>query len=254
MALELSAFLPTSLDPPALAPGEVHLWSVDLAPEASRVRELRALLDEEEKARVDRYKFDYLQRRGTVRRGRLRQLVAAYADLEPAAVRFAYGEKGKPVLADSCQPSPESALQFNLSDSQDLAVYAFTRGLEIGADVEVLRPMPDADSIAKSFFADTERAALLEVSAEQKAEAFFHCWTRKEAYIKAIGEGLSEPLDRFSVSLYPALPCRFQEIGGSCDEAAAWTLTHFVPAPESVGALAYRETPARSVRCFQLVD
>lgn len=254
MSLELSHFLPTSLPAPALEPGEVHLWSVDLAPKASRVRELRSLLDSEEQARVDRYKFDYLQRRGTVRRGRLRQLVGAYAGLEPAAVRFDYGDKGKPNLADACQEPGASPLQLNLTDSQDLAVYAFTRGLELGVDVEILRPMPDADSIAKSFFAATERAALLQVSAERKADGFFHCWTRKEAYIKAIGEGLSEPLDRFSVTLYPALPCHFLEIGGSREEAAAWTLTHFIPAPESVGALAYRETPARSVRCFRLVD
>ncbi len=218
------------------------------------MRQLRSLLDDEEQARVDRYRFDYLQRRGTVRRGRLRQLVAAYAGLDPTAVRFAYGEKGKPVLANGCQEPGVSALQFNLTDSQDLAVYAFTRGLELGVDAEMLRPMPDADNIAKSFFAATERDALRRVSAEEKANAFFHCWTRKEAYIKAIGEGLSEPLDRFSVTLYPALPCHFQEIGGSRDEAAAWTLTHFVPAPESVGALAYREIPARTVRCFQLVD
>lgn len=254
MILDLPDFRPTPLPPPALAPGEIHLWSVDLAPEASKVAELRRLLDPEEVARVDRYRFEHLQRRGTVRRGRLRQLLGAYAAVEPQRLELAYGEKGKPRLASGSGGAAAAGLSFNLSDSQDLAVYAVTRDLELGVDVEILRPMPDADSIAKSFFAEAERAALLAVPAARKAEGFFHCWTRKEAYIKAIGEGLSEPLDRFSVTLFPAEPCHFLDIGGSCQEASAWTLIHCLPAPGSVGALAYRATPPRPTRCFHLVD
>lgn len=246
-------FEPRSLPAPPLLRGEIHIWSVTLAPPASQVAALRRLLLPEEQERVDRYRFDHLKRRGIVRRGRLRQLVGGYAGIDPAAVRFGYGEKGKPFLEEDPAVGPD-ALQFNLSDSEDLAVYAFARGLEIGADVEVLRPMPDADSIAVSFFADAERDVLSTVSAEEKSQAFFNCWTRKEAYIKAIGEGLSEPLDNFCVTLWPTEPCHFLHIGHSTEEAQAWTLTHFVPAAESVGALALRDLGYRVSGWFQLVD
>ena len=246
-------FEPRGLSIPPLERGEIHVWSVTLAPEASRVKALRQILTAEEQERVDRYRFDYLQRRGVVRRGRLRQLVGGYAGLEPTEVRFGYGEKGKPFLENDPASGPDQ-LHFNLSDSEDLAVYAFARGIEIGADVEVLRPMPDAESIAVSFFAAAERDVLHEVSAEEKAQAFFNCWTRKEAYIKAIGEGLSEPLDNFCVTLWPTLPCHFLHIGQCTEEAKAWTLTHFVPAPESVGALAVRHLEYRVSGWFQLVD
>lgn len=246
-------FEPKTLPVPPLGRGEIHIWSVTLAPEASRVAALRLLLTREEQERVDRYRFDHLQRRGIVRRGRLRQLVGAYAGLDPTAVRFGYGEKGKPFLEND-PASGEDILHFNLSDSADLAVYAFSRGLEIGADCEILRPMPDADSIAVSFFAEAERDVLHDVSQEEKARAFFNCWTRKEAYIKAIGEGLSEPLDNFCVTLWPTDPCHFLHIGQSTEEAKAWTLTHFVPAPDAVGALALRSLDYRVSGWFRLVD
>lgn len=238
---------PEGLD---LGPGEIHLWLVDLAPDASVVRTLGTWLEDEEKHRAERFRFEVHRRRFIVRRGRLRQLLAAYQGLEPAAVRFEYGEKGKPALSES--QKDHRPLEFNLTDSEDLALIAFTRDLEIGADIEVLRPMPDAHSIAKSFFAAGEREALADVSEPETARAFFHCWTRKEAYIKAIGEGLSEPLDRFEATLFPAEPCHFLHIGGSEAEAKRWALIHLEPTPDSVGAVAYRGTTLRFTGCFGL--
>ncbi len=214
--------------------GEVHLWSVDLAPGDVAVKELQPLLDPEERRRAERFRFDRHRRRFIVRRARLRQLVAGYQGGEPAAVRFAYGERGKPSLAGGGE------LAFNLSDSKDLALYAFARGLELGVDVEVPKPMSDALAISERFFADAEREVLRQVAERRRVEAFFHCWTRKEAYIKAIGEGLAEPLDNFCVTFDPPEPARFLHVGGSAGEAAAWTLHHLVPAPGAVGALAYR--------------
>ena len=154
-------------------------------------------------------------------------------------VELTFGERGKPALA-ARQNSASEPLHFNLSDSEDLAVYAFSLGSEMGVDVEILRPMPDALNIARSFFAAEEREVLSSVPASGVPQAFFNCWTRKEAYIKAIGEGLSEPLDRFCVTLAPAEPARFLHIGGSSREAEAWSLMHFEPAPDAVGALAFR--------------
>jgi len=239
--MDVKDFRPASR-PDRLGERDVHLWRVDLAPPEERVAPLRSLLEPEEVERSERFRFDVHRRRFIVRRGRLRQLVGAYLGLEPARVRFVYGPKGKP----SIEPSQLAAaglegLELNLSDSADLAVYAFTRGLELGVDVEVLKPMPDALGISESFFATEEREVLREVPEERRSEAFFNCWTRKEAYIKAIGEGLSEPLDRFCVTLAPGDRARFLHIGGSRDEASAWSLLHFVPTPGAVGALAFRD-------------
>lgn len=235
-------------DVPRLGRGEIHLWSVDLAPPEGEVAALRLLLSAEERQRADRFHFDRHRRRFTVRRARLRQLVARYLSggprpMDPLAVRFAYGERGKPSVEVPGQP-----LAFNLSDSEDLAVYAFSQDLELGVDVEVLRPMPDALQISERFFADAEREVLRRVAEERLAEAFFCCWTRKEAYIKAIGEGLAEPLKNFCVAFDPPEPARFLHVGGSPEEAAAWTLHHLEPAMGAVGALAYRG-PRRDLVC-----
>ncbi len=233
------------LQPPGR--GEIHLWSVDLAPGDAEVRRLRTLLDPEERQRADRFRFDRHRRRFTVRRGRLRQLLAGYRGGAPAHIRFAYGERGKPSLAGVPALAGEP-LAFNLSDSRDLALYAFAGGLELGVDVEVVRPMEDALGISERFFADAEREVLRRVPADRRDGPFFHCWTRKEAYIKAIGEGLAEPLDNFCVTFEPPEPARFLHVGGSAREAAAWTLQHLVPAPGAVGALAYRG-PGRELVC-----
>ncbi len=141
------------------------------------------------------------------------------------------GEGAKPL---------DERFEFNLSDSEDLAVYAFARGSEIGVDVEILRPMPDALSISESFFSAPERETLRSVPEEQRAEAFFNCWTRKEAYLKAIGEGLSEPLDSFVVTLAPGEPPRFLDFFKLEGEVDAWALYHLRPTAESIGALALR--------------
>ena len=195
---------------PAAAPDtrEVHLWVASLKPAPGRVEELRRLLTVEECARADRFHFDRHRRRFIVRRGVLRLLLATYLDQEPEALRFEEGEKGKPFVTQETAES-EATLHFNLSDSKDLAVYAFTLGAELGVDVEILRPMPDAQQIAERFFSTEEQERLRRVPPERKARAFFNCWTRKEAYIKAIGQGLSEPLDRFSVTLLPEEQARF---------------------------------------------
>ncbi|MEM7354922.1 MAG: 4'-phosphopantetheinyl transferase superfamily protein [Acidobacteriota bacterium] len=233
----ISEFKPAAA--PESRPGfkEVQLWRVDLRPPEAQVEACRRLLTAEEIARAERFHFDRHRRRFLVRRGALRRLIGAYLGCEPTAVRFEEGEKGKPFVHQA-GVAPADRLQFNLSDSKDLALYAFTRGAELGVDVEILRPMPDALGIAEHFFSDEERQDLRRVPEADVPKAFFNCWTRKEAYIKAIGEGLSEPLDRFSVTLQLADPARFIHLGGDRQRAAAWTLHHLVPEPGAVGALA----------------
>ncbi|MCP3959127.1 MAG: 4'-phosphopantetheinyl transferase superfamily protein [bacterium] len=229
----------------------VDLWAVDLRPPTDRVEELRRLLTRDEAERAGRFKFDRHRRRFIVRRAALRILAGGYLCRDPAALRFGEGEKGKPFVTESAEGA--GGFHFNLSDSRDLAVYAFTRGAELGVDVEILRPIPDAQQIAEHFFSVEEREVLRTVREERKSDAFFNCWTRKEAYIKAIGEGLSEPLDRFSVTLLPEEPARFLHLGGDRRRAASWTLHHLVPEAGSVGALALEGEGWQIAGCHRLL-
>jgi len=128
-------------------------------------------------------------------------------------------------------------LRFNVSHSEDLAVYAFALGREVGVDVEALRPMADSADIARSAFSAAEHRAFLALSPAERTEGFFNCWTRKEAFIKALGEGLSHPLDTFDVTLEPDQPARILRVGETEGERCGWDLHTFSPRPGFVGAV-----------------
>jgi 4'-phosphopantetheinyl transferase len=131
-----------------------------------------------------------------------------------------------------------------MSHSGGLAIYALTADCEVGIDVEEVRDMSDIEEIASHNFSAAEAAQFLSISGmEAKKEAFFRCWTRKEAYIKAVGDGLYLPLDKFQVTLLPDVPARFVQIGNDPRAAAEWTLQHLDPAPRYVGAIAYQADP-----------
>ena len=240
--------------PPALQSGTVHLWSLDLNLPALQVEALARLLTAEERQRAERFRFPKHRRRFLVRRARLRQLVAAYQGIPQPRLDFEYGPRGKPSLPSHLDAHPEGPLAFNLSDSEDLAVVALARGEPLGVDVEVLREMPEALSISKSFFAAPERDVLASVPEAQRDQTFFNCWTRKEAYLKATGDGLSVPLDRFTVTLHPDHDCRFEEIDGDPEQAARWTLIAFAPQAGAVGALASERRDLSVGACFWMGD
>jgi 4'-phosphopantetheinyl transferase len=132
------------------------------------------------------------------------------------------------------------AFEFNQADSRELALYAFTNGLDVGVDIEYMRPIPDAQQIVDGSFSKQEKADFNALSDRKKQEAFFNCWTRKEAYIKAIGEGLYFPLDQFAVSLSPGEPCRLLHVAGQPEEASRWSLKSFTPEINYKAALAVR--------------
>ncbi len=239
-AVEFEPWREVRVRPPQVADNEVHLWALPLDPRDSVVQTLEPLLAADEIERANRFRFPRHRRRFLVGRAFLRVLLARYRADAPERVRFVYGDKGKPAL-DPSQGAPLKAnapLSFNLSNSGDRAVIAVTRDQALGVDLEVLRPMPDAETIAERFFSRPERLALRAVPSTAKSEAFFRCWTRKEAYIKAVGDGLSMPLDRFDVSLNDDEPCRFLALDGSTERAEGWTLRHLEPGPGTVGALA----------------
>ena len=236
--------------PPALTLSHdaVHVWRAPLDAPASRVRALKPLLSTDERQRAARYGFARDRRRFVVARATLRLLLGRYLNLAPVRVRLSYGAHGKPAL-DASQR--ETDLRFNVTHSEDLALYAFARGRDVGVDLEWVRPLADAQPIAEAFFSARERAALLELAPHQRQQAFYACWTRKEAYLKARGDGLAVPLDQFDVSLAPDEPARLLGVQGDRRERTRWSLRELTPAAGTVAALAVR-VPAASGRRWAL--
>ena len=221
-----------------LSPGEIHIWSLRLDPPQDVVEKLGRPLSSDEWERANRFRFDKHRRQYVVGRGALRTLVAAYTGTRPERVQFRYGDRGKPYLAD-----PAGDLELNLSNSDEMALVGFVRGVEIGVDIEFLKPMPDCEQISERFFSESERAVLRAQPADRKEEAFFNCWTRKEAYLKAVGTGLAVPLDSFDVTLAPGEPPRMLTLEGNAERAARWYFEHFRPAENYIGALAIEGDP-----------
>lgn len=235
----MTGFPPRAVAPvPELSPGEIHIWSIRLDPPPETVERLGRALAADEWERANRFRFDKHRRQYVVGRGALRALIAAYGGIRPEAVRFRYGDRGKPYVIH-----PESDLELNLSNSDEMALVGFVRGVEIGVDIEFLKPMPDCEQIAERFFSASERDVLRELPADRKEEAFFNCWTRKEAYLKAVGTGLAVPLDSFDVTLAPGAPPRMLTLEGSAERAARWFFQHFRPAEHYIGALAIEGSP-----------
>ena len=201
---------------------EVHIWYAELSNPAD-ARTLQSLLSVDEVERANRFRFPEHRRRFRIARGCLRQLLGAYLDVPPQQVRFAYSAEGKPQL--SSEFSQE--LSFNVSHSEDLAVLSFANHRKIGVDVEVFRYDVDTEGIPRRFFSDVEQFALAGLHGQQKIEGFFNCWTRKEAYVKAVGLGLSLPLRDFDVSLLPGQPARILATRPDAKLASQWSVESF---------------------------
>ena len=225
----------------------VHVWPVSTQASAAVVEWFESILAPSETERAARFRFEHLRRSFIISRGVLRLLLGRYTKTEPRDIEFAYGSKGKPTLA-----SP-GRLQFNTSHSGDVVLFAFTLDCEIGVDVEAIRPMPDIEDIAKRFFCAEETAELMALPGDQRETGFFLCWTRKEAYIKATGEGLSTPLDAFRVTLHPGEPASIVHLERDADAARAWTMHDLASVPEYAAALAYRDSP-RPLETFQFIN
>jgi 4'-phosphopantetheinyl transferase len=214
---------------------EVHVWCVRLSGFRSVLGALRETLSEEERRRADRFRFARDRDDFTVARATLRAILGRYLNIEPARVEFHYGEFGKPALV---RERHGNALDFNASRSGGLAIVAVAHGREIGADLERIRPGFQHLEIADRFFSPRECATLKALPIELQLEAFFRCWTRKEAYAKAKGTGMSHPLQEFSVSLAPEDPAKLLEVSGNPSEASRWSLEALAPEAGFVGAIA----------------
>jgi len=214
--------------------GGLEVWPMDLS--APDLEDAVALLSADELDRAARFRFPHLRDSFTIARATLRALLAAYLDVSPHAIRFAYNAFGKPSLE-----WPTGGFEFNVSHSGNLAVYAFGRCAALGVDVEEVREMEDALEVARRFFAPAEVADLESAAAAERQRLFFTCWVRKEAFVKARGEALSIPLDSFRVQFLPGCPPCLMDADGSLKRD--WQI-HELPMPAGFeAALACRSGP-----------
>jgi 4'-phosphopantetheinyl transferase len=219
----------------SLAQDEVHLWRASLDQEPPVVEKLRQTLSAAELGRAARFRIPEARNRFVAARAILRDILSRYVGFGPAELEFGYRPRGKPFLAHYGETA---GLKFNLSHSHGLALYGITVGREIGVDVERVRPSPDYEKIAARFFSAAETAALLDLPGELRAESFFRCWTRKEAYIKARGEGLAVSLSSFEVSLASGEGPALLRAGDDPSELERWTLLPLPPIAGYAAALA----------------
>lgn len=218
-----------------LANGDVHVWKTSLETAPMRAQELAALLSEDERTRASGFFFERDRSRFIVCRGTLRTILGRYLGVPPGSLTFRYGPHGKPAVATGFGAE---ALRFNVAHSHGMALYGITVGREIGIDLERVRSDFETDQIAEQCFSRSERAALRALSPERRVEGFFRCWTRKEAYVKARGEGLALPLTRFDVSLAAGEPTVQLSTPDAPLEAARWSLEELPVGPGYIAAIA----------------
>jgi 4'-phosphopantetheinyl transferase len=224
---------------PPLGAAEVHVWTVPVAA-IGHPDEALAALAEDERARALRFRFAEDRARYVAGRFAARALIAAYAGhADPAALKLVPGTHGKPTL------DPARPLHFNWSHAGHLAVFAITADAEVGVDVEWTERFADIDAVAGRVFSDRELADYHAQQGDARRVAFFNGWTRKEAFIKATGEGLSRALKGFDVALAPGEPAAVRHIEDRADDVARWSLHAFEPVPGYIAAVAVRAPSIR---------
>jgi 4'-phosphopantetheinyl transferase len=214
---------------------EVHIWTASREAPDDVVAAMRSLLDPDELKRADRFTFPRDRRQFAVGRGLLRTILGRYLDRPPESLRFVANAHGKPGFDP--RMDLDSSIRFNLAHSGDQVVYALADGREIGVDIERIRPDFGGLAIAERFFAPGEVAALQALPEASRGLAFFHGWTRKEAYIKAKGKGLALPLDEFEVAIDPDQPASLLSTLPDPTEASRWSLVELPAGPGYVAAV-----------------
>jgi len=227
---------------PSLESGTVHVWRIALDQPDESLKRFRRTLEPDELNRAGRFHFEKHRRHFIVARGFLRSVVARYLETQPETLRFSYGAYGKPELTS------EHVLRFNLSHSHEVALLAVTLDAELGVDVEHIRADFASEDVARRFFSRAEVEVFNALPKEEQVAAFFRCWTRKEAYIKAIGKGLSQALDAFDVTLAPGMQAAL--LRAEEEDAERWLMRDVDVGEGYAGALAV-ERPVAEVRFFR---
>ena len=233
---------------PILRERELHVWRARTTASGDGLRAAEALLVPDEAERASRFRHEPSRRTYVVARAVLRRIVGAYLDIDPVAARFASSAGGKPYLDG---PASGRCLQFNLSHSGEWAVYAFALHRPVGIDVERIRPTPDLLDIARRFFAASEYEVLMSLEGPARLESFFACWTRKEAYLKARGSGLSGSMGEFEVTVDAAAPPWLIADHENPAEVGRWTFRSVDVGSGYAGAVVVEGQPAR-VRFFDM--
>ena len=225
-----------------LAENEVQVWAQWLNVSVEQLANFSATLSSSEKERAAKFKFGVHRDRYIAGRGFLRQTLSRYLQIPPCELDFNYSANGKPTLISDAKSAP---LHFNLAHSGDLALLAVTRMGAVGVDVESIRPVKDADYLVERFFSERENLLFQKLAPEEKPGAFFNLWTRKEALLKATGEGISGGLNRVEVSFLANEPACLLAINGSEEQAREWTLHAMQLAQNFVGAVAIQVRPVQ---------
>ena len=225
-----------SAGPPGpLGPDDVHVWLASLTASPTDLERFAESLSAEERRRAERLRAADARARFIAARGIARRLLGSYLDEPANRLRFAYGPMGQPMLAS--QPAGLD-LRFNLSHSGDLLLLAIAKARAVGIDLEPVRRLTHREAVERRVFSAEERRALYALPADRRLEAFFNGWTRKEAFAKAVGDGMWASMGRVEVTLDPRLPARLVRLDGSTEAAAAWSVFHLEPASGFVGAAA----------------
>lgn len=224
---------------------DVDLWIWRLDASREQIAFYETYLSKREKDRADRFYSSLLRDQFVASHGRTREILARYIDAQPAAISFALNEFGKPEIAFEGGAAP----YFNLSHSKGLAALAVCEAAAIGVDIEAIRPVA-VDDLASSYFSAAENQDLLESSAEDRIAAFFRCWTRKEAFLKAVGDGLSIPLDSFDVECRLDHEPRLRWVEDCPGASKQWSIRAFEPEPGWAGAVAVKATSIRLLEHF----
>jgi 4'-phosphopantetheinyl transferase len=216
---------------PMLPHRELHIWRIPMTHDNPAAYDhARLLLSEDERTRADRFVVEAPRRRLVFARAAMRTLLARYTGIQPGDLIFSTGPHGKPYISGT-------DLRFNLSHSEDLALLAVVRDTEVGIDIEHIDPRRTTEDIAARFFSPAEQTELANHPGEERRPAFFRCWSRKEAVIKALGEGLACPLDSFDVSLDPH-HARLLALRREGADVAAWTMIAISAHPDYTAAAA----------------
>lgn len=214
-----------------LAQNEVQVWSLDLALAEATIHSLYELLNSEERQRADRFHFPHDRVHFIAARGQLRILLARHLNLTPTELQFSYSKYGKPSLVQA----PE--LHFNLSHANTKALLAVTYAGKVGVDIEYTQKEIDVDGIAQRFFANNEYQLLQTLNGTAKHKAFFTAWTRKEAFLKALGKGVAYGLEKVEVSILPEQPAKIIALHDPALELTEWCMFALQPASAYIAAL-----------------
>ena len=230
-----------------LPDSDIHICCASLERNKYEIAELFSLLSSDEKARSERFYFEKDRNRYTVGRGLLRVILSGYLEIEPSQIEFVYGNQGKPALKSKMQGK---VFEFNLSHSKDLALYILSWNRKVGIDVEYNQPMANMDDLAEKFFTPPESALIHSLFGDQKRETFYKIWTCKEAYLKALGTGLTKPLDLVEIALESEQAAKLMSRDGV--ECEGWHLGLFSPQTNYQGAVAVEGDDLRII--FQTLD